>query len=1113
MRLPLCLGALLAAVSLPVVAADVAWIEAENPTTRPDLPQFECRGQGNASYLSGGQVAVIEVGAEKSESLLGKDGKIAAWDFELKRSGRHQIWGRIGFEWVRSDFDWRVDNGPWQTARSTDATVNLQELGFWCEIAWLKLGEMDLAAGKHSLQVRFMPLTREEKGKTVPARTLWMADCFCIADEFAPNFKYRPGVEYRTDADRAAMAHVFQMPEPADPAERTRLELSGAWQVTEWFEPVVPEATRLEGVDALPPNLDAMPWTSMAVPGDRELLRPDLELSHRLIYRTKVNVPAAYAGRGFMLDFESFSMIATVFVNGQRCGWSRNFYTGWQCDVSNAVKPGQVNDVVVVIKDRWYGIASDKDHPLGVRKDFCLPAGMMNNQGVTLGMDMPMSGNNATGLFRPLALVAAGKTYVNDVFAKPSVKRKELGLEVTLHNAGAAAANVKLENEIVPWNNGKNGAAEKTFAVREVSVPAGQDVTVNLAEGWANPKLWWPDAPGLYDVVTTVRMDGKAVDVARTRFGFREWEWNSDVFKLNGIVWNLRAAIDYGKTPEDFLERVVGKCGQNMLRLWGPGLWDLSRKQALDWFDEHGIPIRVSGIFDGEGCNYRLAFEKGKPNQPLFDHWREQLAAWVKTERNHPSVFIWSVENEVTFINSCNFGTCDTVEPEIRKGAAEVEKLDPTRPTMEDGGRCLKDQSMPVNGCHYNDRFGRELPDSAYTSRAYWYTHTEHGPWLMVTNRPIFHGECFFAAGIAPQEYSLVDGDRCFLGLADAEHAKGLYGRMLSEGWRWDGVAAFHFWANLADGTWTPSWQPVALFCRQWNWTFGGKSEVQRTLKLFNDTRFDDPIVAAWSFSVGGKKIADDSKTFHLKAGTAEEFQIAFTTPRVKERTAAELTLTCTRNGKEVFHDTRPAWVINPDAADKPSIRKSELVVIDPQGAAKARLEKRGIAVTEAAGAAQVPAGAKVVIVGADAISSNQTSDTAWLILAARGVNVLVLDQENPLRFKALPADLEVTDHSGSISFAEDLGHPAIAGLDQPDFFCWSGNHISYRNAYKKGTRGFRSLIQCDLVLGDTALAECQVNEGLLLLCQMAVGQKLASDPVAQRLFDNLVNYATAYRA
>ena len=103
------------------------------------------------------------------------------------------------------------------------------------------------------------------------------------------------------------------------------------------------------------------------------------------------------------------------------------------------------------------------------------------------------------------------------------------------------------------------------------------------------------------------------------------------------------------------------------------------------------------------------------------------------------------------------------------------------------------------------------------------------------------------------------------------------------------------------------------------------------------------------------------------------------------------------------------------------------------------------------------------------------------------------------------------TDYVGRVAFMENPEHPAFAGLAQADFFTWSGDHVVYRNVYKKATRGAVSLAHCDEQLGYSAIAECPVNEGLMVLCQMVVGEKLGSDPVAQRLFDNLLSYCERY--
>src|SRR5262249_3150359 len=161
-----------------------------------------------------------------------------------------------------------------------------------------------------------------------------------------------------------------------------------------------------------------------------------------------------------------------------------------------------------------------------------------------------------------------------------------------------------------------------------------------------NPRLWWPDDPRQYQVVTRLIVGGRVIDVRRTKFGFREWTWATRGFRLNGVPWNLRADLwhmDDAKKPELALQDWK-KSGQNMFRYWGERPWTgQSQEETLDFFDRNGILVRRSGIFDGEAASYQLV-DGDKVNQALFDNWVHQLKAWVKTERNHPSIFIWSIE-------------------------------------------------------------------------------------------------------------------------------------------------------------------------------------------------------------------------------------------------------------------------------------------------------------------------------------------------------------------------------------------------------------------------------------------------------------------------------------
>ena len=88
--------------------------------------------------------------------------------------------------------------------------------------------------------------------------------------------------------------------------------------------------------------------------------------------------------------------------------------------------------------------------------------------------------------------------------------------------------------------------------------------------------------------------------------------------------------------------------------------------------------------------------------------------------------------------------------------------------------------------------------------------------------------------------------------------------------------------------------------------------------------------------------------------------------------------------------------------------------------------------------------------------------------------------------------------NEGRIAFIEDATHPAVLGLKQRISSTWSPGEVVYRNAYLKPTRDARSIVQCHDKLAESALVEVPVGTGLLLLCQLRVGETSATNAVAR---------------
>jgi beta-galactosidase len=339
----------------------------------------------------------ISVDEGQVERRVPDEGILLDYAFMSQKAGRYEVWNRVGFEFVRSPFEWRLDEGPWQKASPENLTTDLMEMGFWAEVAWLKMGESDLTEGGHRLQIRLLK-TKNDKGQWQKA--LYASDAICLCEgPFQPNSKFKPGESGRDSADQEAAKVVFQVPD-AKPSERASVKLAGVWEIARDDEQLPGEVA--EPIHALPQH---PVWRAIAVPGDKNT--PDLLFAHRVWYRARIAVPASLAGRAFYVDFPCNNLNTTVFVNDVYCGFEKNPFAPFQVDITTGIKAGQTNVIQVGIRDAWYGRSADPKRPLKLRKTFNYPLSFFG-QGFQ-DMDYPVWNCPQSGILATPTFVAAGR--------------------------------------------------------------------------------------------------------------------------------------------------------------------------------------------------------------------------------------------------------------------------------------------------------------------------------------------------------------------------------------------------------------------------------------------------------------------------------------------------------------------------------------------------------------------------------------------------------------------------------------------------------------------------------------------------------------------------------
>jgi hypothetical protein len=1105
-----------------VSAGPFGWVEGESPSSA--TVEVRTPGVDRPQYLSGGKWLAITCDPGEQEKLIPEAGavftyRLAAGGGGGGGGGRRAVWARIGFEFARAPFEWRVNGGEWNKIAPETPTLDLMELSFFTEVAWIKLGEVDAspaAGGETVIDIR-LPRHRNDKGEW--QRVLFALDALCLADTaWHPFSKFKPDESPRTDADKAADDVVYELKAAAG---RSSVELAGVWRIARDDESLPgPVAEPLKALPANPVYL------AINVPGDKGTLRHDLGFAHRVWYHARLKVPAEAAGRSVFLDLPLASLNATVFVNGKAVAFNPVPLVPFRCDLTSAIKPGEINDIHIGIRDAWYGYKESPTNPLKLRRALSYPRELLGRGFQDLAY--PVWNKPESGLLEAPIVTLAGAVYASDVYVDPSVARKSLGVEATVRNTTPRAASGRLKFSAVDPVSGK---VEKEFAPVVFTVAANAEQVVRADFAWENPRLWWPDEPSMYELRATVEVAGADVDLQGTAFGFREWSIDGTRIRLNGVRYNARSDAFHQPTAEavaDFYK----KTNQSTYRVRNAGVfWAGTRlDKFLSVMDRRGVVVRLEGILDGQAIGYHameqdpeLRKRNGSNiNVALLENTRAHMVANVRAHRNHPSMAFWTLDNEFFYINVDNLHRGDL--PGFEKWAAgvqgEVKKVHRQAMVMWDGLGAGPNHVMDIHGDHY--LFGDEREFGRFPSQAYNMP-ARGGKALWDGKRPRFSAEDFYASGINPFDFSYFGGEECFGGKTAIRPTVGLVFRMLAEGYRWHDMAAFQLFLGQDSATdQYGSFAPVAAFVKQWDWTLGSGQTVARDVKLFNDTHHADALTFTWTLTVAGTQVGSASSTHAVPPGENEAVRINLAAPVVSKRTEGELTLVVQHRGREAFREVKAVSVLPP-----PVVTATGLVVLDPEGSVVRFLEGLKVSHARIESLAALKDEGRVLVVGRDALSPADAVSTRLAAYAATGRRVVVLEQRSPLRYSGLGGAVVETDsNEGRIAFVEDASHPAVAGLSSKDFFTWSGgggggggggagggdgDQVVYRNAYLKPSRGARSLLQAGPRLTNSPLIEVPLADGLMLLAQLPIAEKLGSHATAQALFARLIDHASSY--
>ncbi|MDD2635972.1 MAG: beta-galactosidase GalB, partial [Bacteroidales bacterium] len=446
-------------------------------------------------------------------------------------------------------------------------------------------------------------------------------------------------------------------------------------------------------------------------------------------YRKHFVVSENDKGKQIFIDFDGAMANAKVWLNGQYVGEWPYGYTSFRFNLTPYIQFGKENVIAVRLDtdkfdSRWYPGA---------------------------------------GIYRNVWLSKTNAVHIDHwgvYLTTPKITEEEamINLQVSLKNSLNNTADIKLKTVIYNPDNQEVAASK----MMESTLSAQSLKSLALEIKVENPLLWSIETPNLYKAITSVYDDGdKIIHEEITSFGFRTIEFTAnDGFLLNGKEVEIKGVCNHhdlgplgGKFNTRAAERqleILQEMGCNSIRT----SHNPPAPELLDLCDKMGFLVQVEA-FD--------CWQTGKKENDYsihFDAWHvEDLKAMVLRDRNHPSVFMWSIGNEIP----------DQWNPVLAKRLADIiRSMDHTRPVTAGCNWPISAyngflQALDVYGYNYNSAaYEKFFSDSTLADVAFVANET--------TSCLSSRGEYFFPVVNGPADDNLPGEKRFHMSSYDVQY-------------------------------------------------------------------------------------------------------------------------------------------------------------------------------------------------------------------------------------------------------------------------------------------------------------------------------------------------------
>lgn len=413
--------------------------------------------------------------------------------------------------------------------------------------------------------------------------------------------------------------------------------------------------------DAEKVQFDDASWKTLDLPHDFQINQPWNEKAKGARgfkpmeigwYRKTFKVNPDWKGKQVFIDFEGIMLTGNVWLNGEKIGGTDYGYLGFESNITK-------------------NLNFDGENIMAVR--------------ASTGKDGDSRWYTGGGIFRDV-----------HIFVKDNISVARHGIFITTPNISEQNADVSVQVEV----EGIRGKSYEVEILTKIFSPDGKQVgeakiaapqrskkssdevllpTINVT----TPQLWSCETPSLYSAQIILTLDGKKVDEVMQKFGIRTIEFSKEFgFKLNGKKVFLKGIAnhhDMGAVGAAAFETSIAR-QFDMLKSFGFNHVRTSHNPYSEAFlrlaDEKGILV-VDELYDKWSNKDYWA-----GREPWTDIWYKNMIEWIKRDRNHPSVILWSFGNELQMREDlAGFPTNDWGVTTYKILKVLAERYDPTRKT------------------------------------------------------------------------------------------------------------------------------------------------------------------------------------------------------------------------------------------------------------------------------------------------------------------------------------------------------------------------------------------------------------------------------------------------